>query len=135
MWSFLPEVEGEPNLDTTSLTNRSLRMSVSVHSVESSRPVGVFLPDDSDVVRSDLDDNDSGVRCKLIVEKLGRIAVKLREQKFGCLKIAILGNASSTTSVAVLLEFSEVTRHYKRITVLEVKRLSPWKYPEIIFIK
>jgi Heterokaryon incompatibility protein (HET) len=134
MWSLLPEVEREPNLDTTyALTNRGLRMSVPVYSVESMK--GVSLPDGSDFAGSDSDEDDSRCQYELVVEGLGRVAVKLREHKYKHLKLAILGNVSRTTSVAILLVFSETTGQYKRIAILKVKRLSLWKEPVIIFIK
>jgi len=134
-WSLLPEVEGGPDFDTTyALTNRGIRMSVSVYNIESTRPMGEFLSDDRDLAGNDSDGNGGGVRYELRVEELGRIVVKLREQEFGRLKIAILGNASRTTSVAVLLDFPEATRQHKRISVLKVRRLSLWKEPEILFI-
>jgi hypothetical protein len=135
MWSLLPGVEGEPDLDATyALTNRGLRISVSVYDVESMRRMGACLSDGGDMVGRDSDGN-GGVQYELMVDGLGRVPVKLGEQKSGRLKIAILGNASPTTSVAVLLDFSEATRQYKRMAILEIKRHSPWKDPEIIFIQ
>jgi hypothetical protein len=81
---------------------------------------------------------DGRSECRLEVQGLGPIAAVLRDKPTSKhIKIAILGNISSATSVVILLDCLTGIRRHKRIAtenIVTVKRLQQWKEPEMIFV-